>query len=45
MAEPAPTPQSRTRRRKRSDLIVDEVKRWIVTGRMAPGDGCLTSGN
>ncbi|HVI52601.1 MAG TPA: FCD domain-containing protein [Candidatus Sulfotelmatobacter sp.] len=38
MAEPAPTPQSRTRRRKRSDLIVDEVKRWIVTGRMAPGD-------
>ncbi len=28
----------RTRRRKRSDLIVDEVKRWIVTGRFAPGD-------
>lgn len=32
------SPQSRTRRRKRSDLIVDEVKRWVVVGRLSPGD-------
>lgn len=29
---------TRTRRRKRSDLIVDEVKRWIVAEQMKPGD-------
>jgi len=32
------SPSDRTRRRKRSDLIVEEVKRWVVTGKLVPGD-------
>jgi DNA-binding FadR family transcriptional regulator len=37
-ADSSQSPAVRTRRRKLSDLIVEEVKRWIVVGKMAPGD-------